>query len=530
MASKTLFKSTRGKSMPPADAVNEAGGRAYRLSPEAALATYAVTGCLHGTFYASAQAQLDQVLRLAQRVEPAFVARTAVHARTQSHMKDLPALLTAVLSVRSPELLGPVFERVIDSPRMLRTFVQIMRSGVVGRKSLGSLPKRLVRQKLEAMSDEQLFRASVGNDPSIADLIRMVRPKPATPRREALMGYLIGQDDVDRDRLPELVKQFEAYKAAADRSKLEVPDVPLQMLTALGLHRRQWSQIARQASWQQTRMNLNAFLRHGVLQDDKMVRLLTRRLRKPELIRRSRVLPYQLLVAYRHAAEAMPGPIRSALQDALDVSLQNVPAITGQVYVCVDISGSMHSPVTGYRRGATTAVRCIDVAALVAAALLRTNPQTVVVPFESKAIAPESVGLNPRDSVMTNADKLARLPCGGTNCSAALQLLNQRRATGDLVVYVSDNESWVDSPIHGHWGGGPTQTLAQWAAFKQRSPRAKMICIDVQPYATTQAKERDDVINVAGFSDAVFGLIAAVAHGDATRDHWVRQIQATELG
>jgi 60 kDa SS-A/Ro ribonucleoprotein len=131
---------------------------------------------------------------------------------------------------------------------------------------------------------------------------------------------------------------------------------------------------------------------------------------------------------------------------------------------------------------------------------------------------------------MTNADKLARLPCGGTNCSAALQLLNQRRATGDLVVYVSDNESWVDSPIHGHWGGGPTQTLAQWAAFKQRSPRAKMICIDVQPYATTQAKERDDVINVAGFSDAVFGLIAAVAHGDATRDHWVRQIQATELG
>ena len=93
---------------------------------------------------------------------------------------------------------------------------------------------------------------------------------------------------------------------------------------------------------------------------------------------------------------------------------------------------------------------------------------------------------------MTNAHKLASLPCGGTNCSAPLRYLNTQKARGDLIIYVSDNESWMDSPHYGHWGGGATQTMKQWANFKQRNPSAKMVCIDIQPYDTTQAKERDD--------------------------------------
>jgi 60 kDa SS-A/Ro ribonucleoprotein len=31
----------------------------------------------------------------------------------------------------------------------------------------------------------------------------------------------------------------------------------------------------------------------------------------------------------------------------------------------------------------------------------------------------------------------------------------------------------------------------------------EMVCIDIQPYATVQAKERDDILNIGGFSDQV---------------------------
>src|SRR5688500_4542342 len=137
------------------------------------------------------------------------------------------------------------------------------------------------------------------------------------------------------------------------------------------------------------------------------------------------------MVAYAQADASVPQAVREALQDAMEIAIANVPKVGGGVWVFPDVSGSMHSPVTGHRKGATTAVRCIDVAALVAAAMLRQNADAGVIPFENEAIT--NVRLNPRDSVLTNAQKLASLPAGGTNCSAPLKELNRRKAKGDLL-------------------------------------------------------------------------------------------------
>ena len=96
-------------------------------------------------------------------------------------------------------------------------------------------------------------------------------------------------------------------------------------------------------------------------------------------------------------------------------------------------------------------------------------------------------------------------------------------------MYVSDNESWVDSPHYGRFGGSATETMKQWELFKQRNPKAKMICIDIQPYGTTQTIERNDIVNVGGFSDRVFGLIADVASNRFTENHWVREIEKISI-
>jgi 60 kDa SS-A/Ro ribonucleoprotein len=130
---------------------------------------------------------------------------------------------------------------------------------------------------------------------------------------------------------------------------------------------------------------------------------------------------------------------------------------------------------------------------------------------------------------MTNAQKLASLPGGGTDCSAPLRQLNRRKAQGDLVIYVSDQESWLDSPRYGAFGGGRTATMNEWAKFKKRNPAARMVCIDLQPYGTTQAVERLDILNIGGFSDQVFEIVAAFAAGELNASHWVGCIAAVEL-
>ncbi|MDX2200426.1 MAG: RNA-binding protein [Phycisphaerae bacterium] len=518
MANKAIFNSTPGAMLPKANTRNEAGGSAYKLSPQHSLAQYAATGCINGTFYATADEQLERILNLAGQVAPEFVARVALYTRSKAHMKDTPALLVAALSVLSPGLMAEVFDRVIDNAKMLRNFVQIMRSGMVARKSLGSLPKRMVQQWIERRSDDELFRASVGSAPSLADIIRMVHPKPATAARAALFAYLIGKPH-DAAALPELVRQFEAFKSDPSQfGESALPAVPMDMLTSLKLTDGHWKALARKANWQSLRMNLNTFARHRVFDDAGCVREAASKLRDPKAIAAARVFPYQLLAAYANVGETMSPRIKEALQDAMEIAIGNVPKIDGKVWVFPDVSGSMHSPVTGSRKGSTSKVRCIDVAALMAAAVLRKNPTAEVLPFSDKVVMPD---LNPRDSVMTNARRLASLPSGGTNCSAPLAHLNQKGLDGDLLIYVSDNESWVDNAGRGQ----STRTMAEWQLFKRRNPKARMVCIDVQPYGTVQAPDRSDILNIGGFADAVFTVISEFNDNTLNPEHWVGVIE-----
>ena len=215
--------------------------------------------------------------------------------------------------------------------------------------------------------------------------------------------------------------------------------------------------------------------------------------------------------------------VKSALQDALEHALRNVPAIPGSLLVCVDVSGSMNAPVSGYRGSASSAVRCVDIAALFAAAVLRKNPLAEVLPFAVDVLKGD---LNPRDSVMTNAAKLAQYCGGGTRCAAPLAAANRQGKRADLVVYVSDNESWMDAGE----GGRGTAMMAEWECFKSRNPQARLVCLDCTPNATGQAVERADILNIGGFSDHVFDLITRFASGTLHAEHWVGEIEAVELG
>ncbi len=565
MANKRLFQSLVGgllprNILPKANTHNNAGGRAYAYSPKHTLAQYAATGCLNGTFYASAENQLDQILALCNAqngfIPTKFLAQTAVYAREHGYMKDAPALLVALLATRQEtEFLKAVFPRVINNGKMLRTFVQIMRSGVTGRKSFGTLPKKLIEQWFADRTDAEIFTNSVGNNPSFADILRMVHPKPETASRRALYAYLLGKDYNEAD-LPQIVRDYEAFK---NGGTMITPHVPFQMLTALPLSKRDWTAIAMNASWQTLRMNINTFARHGVLESEEAVKRIVSRLQDANEVRNAKAFPYQLLAAYsnitsaddltekmahnglskhnagiqhnagkQHDADRQHNAlfealqqIQIALENALETATENVPAINGKVFICVDVSGSMQSPVTGVRKGSTTNVRCIDVAGLIASAVLRVNPDAEVIPFEQHVVKKR---LNARDTVMTNAQKLAAINGGGTNCSAALKHLNERHAHGALVLFVSDNESWMDKQSY-----RSSALMHEWQIFKTRNPEARLVCLDLQPNSTSQASEREDILNIGGFSDDVFSVISEFAHGTLNEDHWVGVIENVDL-
>ena len=131
-------------------------------------------------------------------------------------------------------------------------------------------------------------------------------------------------------------------------------------------------------------------------------------------------------------------------------------------------------------------MRCVDVAALFAAAILRRNPASVVVPFDTQAY---DAKLDPNDSILSLSERLARYGGGGTDCSLPLQAANTRFSKRKFagVVLVSDNQSWVyQHQAFAAGTNGATGVVTQWNQFVQNQKKLgatspKLICIDLQP-------------------------------------------------
>jgi len=125
--------------------------------------------------------------------------------------------------------------------------------------------------------------------------------------------------------------------------------------------------------------------------------------------------------------------------------------------------------------------------------------------------------------------RLAGYGGGGTDCSIPLRMANSQfgdRAFAGCVL-VSDNASWIGSGRYGSTG-----VMTEWSQFVRNQKRSgvndpKLVCLDIQPYGSSQAPERDDILNIGGFSDAVFKVVASFMSDDATG--FVADVESIEL-
>ncbi|WP_168565183.1 TROVE domain-containing protein [Crateriforma spongiae] len=559
MANKSLFSSITSV-LPRATTVNEAGGPAYKFPAKHALAQLAATGTFGNVFYTSAQNQLDQLRNLIDEVDDnEYLAKLAVYSRERAYMKDMPAALLVTLSTRDTALMHKVFDRVADNGRVLRTVFQMVRSGQFGRKGLSSSLQRAFQRWLNDASTGKLLSSSIGNDPSLRDVLRMARPTPKDDARRALFGWLTDKE-VDKwapateADLPAEVQSLKAFRSAETEEAQALIAGDLQVRWDLLADAAKgpivWKAIARQMGPQALRMNLNTLLRHDVFKntepasgagkpDDAMIDYVAGRIADPEAIRRSRQFPYQFLAAYLNAADEVPHKIKSALHDAAEIACGNIPQLPAPVIIGLDTSGSMGCSVTGWQgRGRASKMRCVDVAALFAAAILRRNPDSVVVPFDTQAYTAK---IDPSDSILSLSARLSKYGGGGTDVSLPLRVANGEggankryaKRTFAGIVLVSDNESWINSGrVYGYGRGGSTGVMTEWEKFKKTQrghgiADPKLVCIDIAPYGNTQAPDRQDILNIGGFSDAVFNVVSNFLESDTNR--FVREVEAVEL-
>jgi 60 kDa SS-A/Ro ribonucleoprotein len=509
-----------------------AGGNAYSLDNDTALAQYAVTGIFKNCRSASPKVSVDQLLEFARACEPKYVAQVAIYASECGDIRDTPVLLTAYLStVEDKTWFNKAFDTVIYNVGQLRKFTTVIRSNTVGRRNMSaSSIKKAVQRFFDNKTADRLFWQNIGSTPTLADVVKLTHPRPNTLAKDAYFAYLTNKPCAMAD-LPEKVRHFEAFKKG-DRA--EVPDVPFLRLTSMNLNTSQWEQVFRRMTWNQLRMNINNANRKELFLNKEFTTWVVEKLQDPKAVAGSRVLPMALLTSLTSFDEGVPLSVVTAVRTALDHALSNAPVIDGNLKLIIDTSGSMHWPVKEEDRRERwnpkkNVIRRIDIAATFGSAILKANPETSVVYPVDEVVWPADE-VKPTNTLLENAQVLINKGGGGTDISCGLEAVLKDLKAGqpvpDLVVIISDNESWIDTRTgryHKH-----TATMDMWNRIKSLHPTARLVCWNVDPELSTQASDREDILNIGGYSDSVFSLISHF-YNAKTPQHWAETIKSVEI-
>jgi hypothetical protein len=449
------------------------GAPGFARDAKSELFLLAVTNMVgENTYYERADqrdARFEQLVHQVALEDPDWLVRMIPWLRNEANMRSASLVMAAELVkaridakvVEDGEGVGTVFEvrgfnrRAIDAacqradePAELLAY-WISKYGKAMpkpvKRGLGDATRRLYNERSLLKYD------SKGDAVRMGDVLELVHPGPAVGK--AWQGDLF-EHAIDRrhDREdPEnpasaRLKTITARKEltsldAEEKAALLASDDASEQLAKAGMTWEAtagWKQGAMDgATWEKQipTMGYMALIRNLRNFDEKKIsegaaNAVAARIANLDEVRKSRQFPFRFLAAYKHSGLRWAWP----LEQALNMSLENVPSLPGRTLVLVDRSGSMFGGISE-----KTQLNRADSAALFGTALALRAEKADLVQFGSSS---HEVRFRTGDSVLKLIDRFTDL--GGTSTQ---QAVSTHYKAHDRVIILTDEQA----DYHGAW-------------------------------------------------------------------------------
>jgi len=282
--------------------------------------------------------------------------------------------------------------------------------------------RKNLRRKLEEFDRYQISKA-LGKDRavSMADAVKLLRPANKNDFfKQVIEGNVQFADGKKQ-------VQSEMTKVNNNTSNSTIKDL---------------KQSVADSSLLATIKNLVGLQRKDAI-DDEVTDIIVNKLSNAELVRNSKVMPYEIYNAYKMFKRSGKNAIRisDALIKALDASVDNVEPIDGYSAIFVDLSGSMTTPVSSMSK-----TSCRDIACLLAAIAVKKSCARV---FAFADYAKE-VKASSTSTVIDIMGAINKTNVGG--CTYLMKALEEVEACGDKfdnVIILTDGDAYSYDRIHG---------------------------------------------------------------------------------
>lgn len=197
-----------------------------------------------------------------------------------------------------------------------------------------------------------------------------------------------------------------------------------------------WEAIIPSMGYMALLRNLRNFQQAGV--SAKVMNTVLAKLSDADEVAKSKQFPFRFLAAYQANKNSLK--IASAMEDALQASLSNVPVIKGKSLILVDRSGSMF-PWGSVQEGELSNA---DKAAIFGTALAMRAENATLIQYGSSW---GKIDFRKGDSILTTLNKYRNL--GGTDTANAIRAYLKDH---DRVIVITDEQ-------YNGWGGNPADVV-----------------------------------------------------------------------
>jgi hypothetical protein len=494
---------------------------------------------------------------LIRKLDPTFVAKSAVYAREKMYFRTIPLVIAVELAKvyskykeqgyvpQNDDLIRRLTRRVIgradEITELLAYYAKANKSNWIEYPESGQVKKlnklsmgilKGLRDAFEKFDEYQFAKYNRKTEITLRDALFLVHPPRNSQERRELYQKII-------DDTLETPYTWETQMSAAGQSGKSKKEVWEEMIDSKRL------------GYMATLRNLRNFLVNEI--SDEHIEKVCNYIRNPNAVKNSKQLPFRYLTAYRILVggpsrryrgwgyKSTDGDIRttnynpahvdmitSALEDAVKASIENVPVYAHEsVLLATDVSSSMQKPLKligetekerkkRLDRPDGTIIEQYDIGAVLAM-MLATKCERAVVGMFGDTWKPVRF---PTKDILANANEIHRRE-GEVGYSTngylvlewAIDKYKEKGLKFDRIMIFTDGQLWDSTGKY--QGRGRYNKL--WKEYKRLHPEAQMVIFNLDP-SGGESQPVDIVAGsaylISGWSDKIFEVLENLENGD----------------
>jgi 60 kDa SS-A/Ro ribonucleoprotein len=492
--------------------VNYEGALAFELTPQMELYSLVATTSLSDQFYEKNTDKLDRLRTLIAKNNPAYVAKLAIYAREQMHLRSIALVLAVELAKQQSgnslvgQLVGKVVQRADELTELLAFYAIANERNET--KKLNKLSKQLQKGLATSFNkfDEYQF-AKYNKDASIKlkDVLFLVHPKAKDEAQQVLFNKIASDElkspytwEVELSAIGQVKYTTEVEKKETFKAKWE------ELIYS--------NKMGYMATMRNLRNILEAEISNKAL--DKVCMYLS----NETAVLNSKQLPFRFLAAYRELKVLTNGNVSkvlTALEQAVQISARNIQGFDAdtKVLIATDVSGSMQKAIN-----AKSKIMYYDIG-LILAMLLQSRCENVITAMFGDTWKVINM---PKQNILSNVQEFYNREGEvgyATNGYLVIDDLIKKNKVVDKLMFFTDCQLYNSN--------NTSQDInVLWKTYKTIAPNAKLYLFDLAGYRNSPLRiEKNDVFLIAGWSDKIFQVLHAIENGTNA----VGVIENTEL-